>query len=167
MIPLFAGEEVCHIVVLQTMTRGRILAKEYIPRLQLLGEILVNALGRKNADDSLRESEARLSLAAASARAALWTLEAQSGHTWITNTGRELLGFAPVNRAERLSVSRVPPSCKPHREARDQYAFPYLLRLSPSGVLFKADYVGCAADGRIPIRPPNPISRLNENIRFS
>ena len=63
MIPLFTGEEVRHLVVLQTMAGGGTLAKEYIPRLRLLGEILVSALDRKKADDALRESEARLSLA--------------------------------------------------------------------------------------------------------
>jgi formate hydrogenlyase transcriptional activator len=115
MIPLFTGEEVCHIVVLQTMTRGRILAKEYIPRLQLLGEILVNALGRKNADDALHESEARLSLAAASAKAALWTLEAQSGHMWITDTGRELLGFAP---SEEVTFDRFLEVVHPEERAQ-------------------------------------------------
>jgi PAS domain-containing protein len=93
MIPLFTGEEVRHIVVLQTMGGQVTLKIEYVPRLQLLGEILINALGRKNAEDALRESEARLSLAAASAQAVLWTLEAESGHMWMTDTGRELLGF--------------------------------------------------------------------------
>jgi formate hydrogenlyase transcriptional activator len=96
MIPLFTGEEVRHIVVLQTMAGGGALEKEYIPRLQLLGEILVNALARKDADDALQESEARLNLAAASAQAALWTLEAADGQIWCTDLGRELLGFTPT-----------------------------------------------------------------------
>jgi formate hydrogenlyase transcriptional activator len=95
MIPLFTGEEVRHIVVLQTMGGPGALKNEYVPRLQLLGEILINALGRKNADDALRESEARLSLAAASAKAVLWTLEAESGRMWMTDTGREWLGITP------------------------------------------------------------------------
>ncbi len=93
MIPLFTGEDVRHIVVLQTMQGGGALSKEYIQRLRLLGEILVNALGRKKQDDALRESEARLSLAAASAQAVLWTVEAENGHIWITDMGRKLLGF--------------------------------------------------------------------------
>jgi formate hydrogenlyase transcriptional activator len=96
MIPLFTGEEVRHIVVLQTMAGGGTFEKEYIPRLQLLGEILVNALARKNADDALRESEARLNLAAASAQAAFWTLEAVDGQIWCTELGHELLGFRPT-----------------------------------------------------------------------
>jgi PAS domain S-box-containing protein len=96
MIPLFTGEEVRHIVVLQTMGGGGAFSKEYVPRLRLLGEILVNALGRKNADDALRDGEARLSLAAASAQAILWTVEAKNGHIWCTDQGRELLGFTPT-----------------------------------------------------------------------
>jgi len=103
MIPLFTGEEVRHLVVLQTMAGGGALAKEYIPRLQLLGEILVNALDRKKADDALRESEARLSLAAASAQAALWTVEPDNGHIWCTDQGRELLGFTS---AEEITFDR-------------------------------------------------------------
>jgi formate hydrogenlyase transcriptional activator len=92
-IPLFTGKEVRHIVIQQTMEGGGILSKEYIPRLRLLGEILINALDRKEADDALRESEARLSLAAASAKAVLWTVEAEKGFVWLTGPDREMLGF--------------------------------------------------------------------------
>ncbi len=53
--------------------------EEIIPRLQLLGEVLVNALARRNAEHSLRESEERLSLAAASAEAGFWTLDPGTG----------------------------------------------------------------------------------------
>jgi formate hydrogenlyase transcriptional activator len=103
MIPLFTEEAVRHIVVMQTMAGGGALAKKYIPRLQLLGEILVNALGRKKADDALRESEARLNLAAASAQATLWTVEAENGHIWCTDQGRELLGLTP---SEEITFDR-------------------------------------------------------------
>jgi formate hydrogenlyase transcriptional activator len=115
MIPLFTGEEVHHIVVLDTMAGGGALEKAYISRLQLLGEILVNALARKTADDALRESEARLSLAAASANAVLWTLEAVGGEMWMTDTGRELLGFMP---AEEITFDRFLEVV--HPEERDQ-----------------------------------------------
>jgi formate hydrogenlyase transcriptional activator len=115
MIPLFTREEVRHIVVLQTMAGGATLEKEYIPRLQLLGEILVNALVRKDADDALRESEARLNLAAASAQAALWTVEAADGHIWCTDQGRELLGFTPT---EEITFDRFLQTV--HAEDRNQ-----------------------------------------------
>ena len=56
MIPLFTGEEVRHIVILQSMEGGGTLSKEYIPRLRVLAEILVNALERKNAEEQLRQA---------------------------------------------------------------------------------------------------------------
>jgi formate hydrogenlyase transcriptional activator len=56
MIPLFTGEEVRHLVVLQTMEGGGALSKEYIPRLRVLAEVLVNALERKYAEDRLHQS---------------------------------------------------------------------------------------------------------------
>jgi formate hydrogenlyase transcriptional activator len=56
MIPLFTGEEVRHIVILQSMDGGGTLSKEYIPRLRVLAEILVNALERKNAEEQLRQA---------------------------------------------------------------------------------------------------------------
>ena len=56
MIPLFTGEEVRHLVVLQTMEGGGTLSKEYIPRLRVLAEILVNALERKYAEEQLHQA---------------------------------------------------------------------------------------------------------------
>jgi formate hydrogenlyase transcriptional activator len=53
MVPLFTGEEVRHLVVLQTMEGGGALSKEYIPRVRVLAEILVNALERKYAEEQL------------------------------------------------------------------------------------------------------------------
>jgi formate hydrogenlyase transcriptional activator len=64
-------------------------------RLQLIGQVFANALDRKRAEQRLRDSEARLSLAAASANAGLWTLEPVSGQLWSTQKTNELFGLAP------------------------------------------------------------------------
>jgi formate hydrogenlyase transcriptional activator len=53
MIPLFLGEDVRHIVALQTMEGGGTLSPEYIPRLRLLAEIMVHAIERKDAEEQL------------------------------------------------------------------------------------------------------------------
>ncbi len=53
-IPVITGEEVRHVVVLQTMEGGATLSPEYIPRLRLLAEILVQAKERKNSEEKLR-----------------------------------------------------------------------------------------------------------------
>ena len=54
------------------MKNERVWPEEFIPRLRLLGEIFVNALERRKAEQALRESEERLSLAVSSAEAGLW-----------------------------------------------------------------------------------------------
>jgi GAF domain-containing protein len=54
MIPLFIREDVRHIVVLQTMEGGGTLSPEYIPRLRLLAEIMVQAIERRDAEEQLR-----------------------------------------------------------------------------------------------------------------
>ena len=63
-------------------------------RLQLIAQVFAHALDRKNAEQKLRESEARLSLAAASAGAGLWTLEPETGRIWATEKALELFGLA-------------------------------------------------------------------------
>jgi PAS domain S-box-containing protein len=56
---------------------------------------LVAQIRRKNvAEQSLRKSEERLSLAAASAEARLWELDLDSEVIWITERGREFYGLA-------------------------------------------------------------------------
>jgi len=62
-------------------------------RLQLIAQVFANALARKQADETLRESEKRLSLAADSANAGLWTLESESGKIWGTEKTFQLLGL--------------------------------------------------------------------------
>jgi PAS domain S-box-containing protein len=64
-------------------------------RLQLVAQVFANALDRKHAEQKLRESEARLSLAANSANAGLWTLDTASGALWTTEKTLELFGLPP------------------------------------------------------------------------
>jgi PAS domain S-box-containing protein len=62
-------------------------------RLQLIAQVSAGALDRKYAEQKLRESEARMSLAADSANAGMWTLEPKTGHIWATRKTYELLGL--------------------------------------------------------------------------
>ncbi len=66
-------------------------------RLRLIAQVFANALERKNAEQRLRASEARLSLAAASANAGLWTLDPATGEIWATEELYELLGLSSVD----------------------------------------------------------------------
>jgi len=94
-IPILLGESIDYVISINAVQNERVWPEEFIPRLQLLGEVLVNALARRNAEHSLRESEERLSLAAASAEAGFWTLDPGTGKIWASDKLRELLGVAP------------------------------------------------------------------------
>lgn len=65
-----------------------------VKRLQLVAQIFANALARKRSEESLRESEERLNLAADSADAGLWSLNLATGCFWITARTRDLFGFS-------------------------------------------------------------------------
>jgi formate hydrogenlyase transcriptional activator len=94
-IPLFLGGRLDSIIVLNSVRRNRSWPDEYIPRLRLLGEIFVNALERKSADQALRESEERLRMAADSAQTGLWVMPLETGRFWVTPKARELFGLPP------------------------------------------------------------------------
>jgi PAS domain S-box-containing protein len=59
----------------------------------LIFGLFVNLRRRRLAEKSLTESEARLSLAAESADAGMWGVEAANGRVWATNKTRELFGL--------------------------------------------------------------------------
>jgi len=78
--------------------------EEITSRLMLVAQVFANSLARKVADLALRESEARLSLAAESAGAGLWILDVASSRLWLTPKNRELFEFTPD---EEITFERV------------------------------------------------------------
>jgi PAS domain S-box-containing protein len=84
--------------------------EEIVTRLQLISQVLANALARKLADQALRESEARLSLAADSAEAGLWELDCGTNLFWATPRARAIFGFGPE---EIVSLERFEESVHP------------------------------------------------------
>ena len=81
-----------------------------VQRLQLLAQIFANALARKRADQALRESQERLSLAADSAGAGLWVLDWRTLVFWATEEARALFGYS---REEVLTMDRFKASVHP------------------------------------------------------
>ncbi|HEY3277659.1 MAG TPA: PAS domain S-box protein [Syntrophorhabdaceae bacterium] len=81
----------------------------FVKRLQLVTQIIGNALGRKRSERALRESEERLSLIAASAGVGLWVLQADTGRL-ATEKARELFGFAPE---QDVDLERILALCRP------------------------------------------------------
>ena len=81
-----------------------------VKRLQLVAEVFTNALARRRHELALRESEARLSLAADSAEAGLWTLDYHAGIFWATGRTRAIFGYAPE---EIITLKRFQASVHP------------------------------------------------------
>jgi len=94
-IPLFGSQGIQFLFAIQSIRHERKWPGEFIPRLRLLGEIFINSLERRNADQALRESESRLNLAAESVGVGLWTLDTVTGIFWLTRKTRQLFGFPP------------------------------------------------------------------------
>ncbi len=94
--PLSAGgRPPIGVLSFNAMREARPWPEHTVKRLHLVAGIFANALYRKNSDRALRESEARLSLAAASANAGLWSLDLETGQFWVTAKAKELFHFAP------------------------------------------------------------------------
>jgi signal transduction histidine kinase len=70
---------------------------EVVKDLHSVGQILASALARKEADESLRESEATISLAAQSADLGLWSRDMQTGTIWATERTRILYDFPALD----------------------------------------------------------------------
>jgi transcriptional regulator with GAF, ATPase, and Fis domain len=89
-IPLFVGEEPPFgAVSFNDMESERVWEKTLVNRLQIVAEIIANAIIRKRKDRVLRLSEARLKLAADAAGAGLWSLNLDSKQFWVTDRARK------------------------------------------------------------------------------
>jgi two-component system, LuxR family, sensor kinase FixL len=65
---------------------------------------------RGKTEETLREREARIGLAAESANLALWTIDFLRHESWMNAKGRELFGFAPNERLSReVFLAKVHP----------------------------------------------------------
>jgi two-component system, NarL family, sensor kinase len=56
-IPILIGDSFGHVIHLNSVKHERVWPEELFPRLRLLGEVFVNALKRKEAEEAYRESE--------------------------------------------------------------------------------------------------------------
>ena len=88
------GRQVFGAVAFETLRTERAWPGEVVKQLQLIAQIFANALARYQAETAMRESEARLSLAAHAAGAGLWSLNLSTSWFWGTDLSRELFGFS-------------------------------------------------------------------------
>jgi len=113
------GGPLMGILTFDTLRRERSWPAEIVQRLSLVAEVFANALGRRRAEEQLRESEMRLSLAADSADAGIWELDFGSNVFWATEKAREIFGYAPRGH---ISMQRFEDTVHPDDRALVQGA---------------------------------------------
>ncbi|MBN2450302.1 MAG: sigma 54-interacting transcriptional regulator [Lentisphaeria bacterium] len=93
-----------------------------VNRLQLLADVFASALARKLDEQSLGESETRLSLAIEAADAGPWELDVKAARFWLSPKIHELFGLAPATELTVESLlALVHPEDRRHvREAMDR-----------------------------------------------
>lgn len=78
-----------------------------VRRLQQVAQIIANALERKHSEQTLRESEERLSLATDSAGAGLWSMNLNTRKVWVNSRMHELFQFGPAEELTYDSFGKV------------------------------------------------------------
>jgi PAS domain S-box-containing protein len=76
-------------------------------RLRIIAGVFANTIERAVSDRHLRESEARLTLAAETAGAGFWTLDVETGVIWATSKLKELFGLKPDDDVDTTSFLAI------------------------------------------------------------
>jgi PAS domain S-box-containing protein len=89
--------------------RGTVLAALFVLGLQtaILGALLIQRRRRQRAEDLLKDSEERMTFAAAAANIGLWQFDRDTDELWVTEHGRALFGLpsdAPLTRKAFLAA---------------------------------------------------------------
>jgi len=71
---------------------------DLVGRLRLVAQIFANTIARRRTDQELKESEARVTLAAAAADAGLWVLNAEGTSFWVNEKISPMFGLAPTDQ---------------------------------------------------------------------
>jgi len=74
-----------------------------VRRLRLIADVFANVLARKRADQALKESEAKLRLAADAAQIGLWVWDIKADNIWATDRARDIYG---VSHDESVTLQR-------------------------------------------------------------
>jgi PAS domain S-box-containing protein len=93
-LPLRLGEETIGAMSFAMVREERHWQDATLRRFNLVAKLFASVLERKRAALKLRESWERLSHAADSASAALWTMDLETGRMWTTETARKTLGIS-------------------------------------------------------------------------
>jgi PAS domain S-box-containing protein len=94
-IPISFEGRVSSLIVLNAVRGERSWPEEFVPRLRLLGEILVNAQKRWNADAALRKSEERFRHVAENVSDFVWEVDAKGLYRYTSPAVEKILGYTP------------------------------------------------------------------------
>ena len=133
--------------------------------------LVINLRRRRRAEQSLGESETRLSLAAASANAGIWSMSVNTGKVWVTDKIRELFDFPPQEELHFKSfIGRIHPEDRERVNRTVQQAM-------QSGEDFTIDFRVLRADGSVrwisshgrlqPNTPGRPSSVMGVSVDIS
>jgi PAS domain S-box-containing protein len=143
-VPLSVGEgPVFGLLSFAVMREERDWSETVVTGFRLIAQVVANALARKRADRELRDSEARLSLAADAAGAGLWIFYLDTDDVWVSQTTRELFHFAPDEKVTNNSFFKA---IHPDDHDRVRQAVQQALH---SGEKLKFDYRIVLPDGSI------------------
>jgi PAS domain S-box-containing protein len=143
-IPLsVGGGPILGALSFDTMRAERDWSEPIVQRLQLVAQIFANALARRRADEALRTSEARLTLAAASADARLWELDPHTGKVWTTEKGRAFYG---IPQEQPLTLERIVNMIHPEDRERVRRSIEEALQ---SGQTMHIEYRVVRPDGAV------------------
>jgi PAS domain-containing protein len=92
-LPVAVGSSLLHAIAMNWVHQERRFPDAYIPRLRVLGEVILSAVQRKEAFEALRTTQERLDRAAAAAGCGLWELDVSTGQIWVTSETRRLYGL--------------------------------------------------------------------------
>jgi len=143
-IPLSSGGgPIVGALSFNTMQQERTWPEPLIKRIQLVAQMFTSALVRKQAETTLRESEARLSLATEAVGAGLWIMDVDNSRVWVSPKSRELFHFGPDEEIHYENYFRVI-----HPEDRDRVHQDVQQALR-SGKTLNCDYRIVLPDGSI------------------
>jgi PAS domain S-box-containing protein len=143
-VPMLAGGNVIGVLALCTVWQERDMSPELIQRQRLLGEIFANALARKAAEESRRESEQNFRGLVETTAAVPWRADTESWlFTYVGPQAVRLLGYPLEKWYEKdFWTSHLHPADK-------EFAINTCLALSKSAEDFEFEYRMIAASGKI------------------
>ncbi len=81
--------------------------KNVVQQFKMIAQIFANALTRKQTEQMLLESEARLRISTDAAGAGLWSMKIDTGQVWVTPKTRQLFHFGPDEKLNFESFFKV------------------------------------------------------------